>query len=168
MGAPFLTANDVKLDYIQDNGIAKVNGYDDIPLRVKVSAIMSDTCELIADSMPELCAMIAAELNRQFEAPITYRAPNNCAGWSNEATWQINLAFSANRVLNSAKNTFVKTLSQTGTQLDAEMLRDFAPKAIESLAPNECNNLIFTDVNWIELVSEWLNEFKLNREATEV
>ena len=72
MTAPFLTANDVTLDYIAEEGIAKVNGYDDIPLTIKVAAKMSDNHEIIADNIPELRKKIAEELNRQFEAPITY------------------------------------------------------------------------------------------------
>jgi len=56
----------------------------------------------------------------------------------------------------------------TRVVLTPEMLKDFVPRAIDELAPRERDNIVFEDVNWVELTSEWLSEAKLNREASKV
>jgi len=86
MAAPFLTANDVIAVASDRGGIASVNGFDPIDIRVEVSAKMSDKLTLRASNLSELKRMIAAELNRQFEAPITYKAKDDCAGRGYKAT----------------------------------------------------------------------------------
>jgi hypothetical protein len=171
MGAPFLTANDVVIIATDRGGIASVNGYDPIKVVVEVTAIMSESCSLRGSNLSELKGMIARELNQQFEnrAPQRVRLVCNnealrgdCAGWSNEPTWRLALAFANHRGLASAKANFMAKLTELGIELTPNIVRNFAIKTTEQLAQSDFDDIIFDDVDWGELTKQWMDQAKFD------
>jgi hypothetical protein len=157
MAAPFLTANDVIAVATDRGGIASVNGYDPIKIRVEVCAVMSPSLTLRASNLSELKGMIADELNRQFETP---QERSTCNGWGNKDTWRIAMAFGHIRALNDAKKTYLDVIRQANIEISAESLKTFACDSIFTLAPQASEDVIYKFVRWDELAAEWMNEVR--------
>jgi hypothetical protein len=82
-------------------------------------------------------------------------------GWSNWATWNIELWINNNEYMYEEK---IKLLKRHGSDITDDIVKDFVAEMFDDSKTPDMDDNDVNNVNWEELATEWNHEYKVDWE----